>query len=129
MAQISGGELLVRCLIKENVKYIFGVPGGQLLTFLDAIKRVGEKYGMKFINCRHEQAAASMADAYARTSGEVGVCVGTIGPGGADLVSGVYPAYADSVPMLVITVQTRRGRATPTTAPCRLWISSTSSSP
>ncbi len=113
MAKISGGELLVKCLIKENVKYVFGVPGGQLLTFLDAIKRVGEKHGMKFVNCRHEQAAASMADAYARVSGEIGVCVGTIGPGGADLVPGVYPAYADGVPMLVLTAQNQTWRSYP----------------
>ena len=113
MAKISGGELLVRCLVKENIRYIFGVPGGQLLTFLDAVKRVGEKHGMKFINCRHEQAAASMADAYARVSGEIGVCVGTIGPGGADLVPGVYPAYADSVPMLVLTAQNQTWRSYP----------------
>ncbi|MEM0083244.1 MAG: thiamine pyrophosphate-binding protein [Candidatus Nezhaarchaeales archaeon] len=101
----SGGELLVRCLLKENVRYVFGVPGAQLLPILDAIKKIGEKQGMRFINCRHEQAAASMADAYARVTGEIGVCMGTVGPGAADLVPGVYPAFADGIPLLVITAQ------------------------
>jgi acetolactate synthase-1/2/3 large subunit len=110
---ISGGELLVKCLIQEGVKYIFGIPGAQLLPILDAIKRFGEKYGMRFVNCRHEQAAASMADAYARVSGEMGVCMGTVGPGGADLVPGVYPAFADGVPLLVITAQNQTWRSYP----------------
>jgi len=113
MTVISGGELLVRCLLKEGVKYVFGVPGGQLLPFLDAIKRIGEKHGMKFVNCRHEQAAASMADAYARVTGKPGVCVGTIGPGAADLVAGVYPAYTDSVPMIVLTAQHQTWKSYP----------------
>ncbi|MEM0202410.1 MAG: thiamine pyrophosphate-binding protein [Archaeoglobaceae archaeon] len=110
---ISGGELLVKCLLKERVKYVFGVPGAQLLPILDAIKRIGEKEGMRFVNCRHEQAAASMADAYARVSGEIGVCIGTVGPGGADLVPGVYPAYADGIPMLVITAQNQTWKSYP----------------
>ncbi len=110
---ISGGDLLVKCLLKERIRYIFGVPGAQLLPILDAIKRFGEKEGMRFVNCRHEQAAASMADAYARVSGEIGVCIGTVGPGGADLVPGVYPAFADGIPMLVLTAQNQTWRCYP----------------
>ncbi|MEM0214483.1 MAG: thiamine pyrophosphate-binding protein [Archaeoglobaceae archaeon] len=113
MMAISGGELLVKCLLKEKIKYIFGVPGAQLIPILDAIKRIGEKEGMKFVNCRHEQSAASMADAYARVSGEIGVCMGTVGPGGADLVPGVYPAFADGIPMLVLTAQNQTWRSYP----------------
>ncbi len=111
--KISGGELLVRCLIEEGVKYVFGVPGAQLLTILDAIKRVGERHGLAFVNCRHEQAAANMADAWARVTGEPGVCIGTIGPGGANLVPGVYPAWADGVPMIVLTGQNQTWRSYP----------------
>ncbi|MEM2426063.1 MAG: thiamine pyrophosphate-binding protein, partial [Archaeoglobaceae archaeon] len=113
MMAISGGELLVKCLLKEKIKYIFGVPGAQLIPILDAIKRIGEKEGMKFVNCRHEQSAASMADAYARVSGEIGVCMGTVGPGGADLVPGIYPAFADGIPMLVLTAQNQTWRSYP----------------
>jgi len=113
MAKVSGGELLVRCLVEEGVRYVFGVPGAQLLTFLDAIKRVGEKHGLKFVGCRHEQAAANMADAWARKTGEPGVCVGTVGPGGANLVPGVYPAWADGIPLVVLTAQNQTWRSYP----------------
>ena len=113
MVKISGGEVLVRCLIEEGVKYVFGVPGAQLLTFLDAIKRIGEEHGLKFVGCRHEQAAANMADAWARMTGEPGVCVGTVGPGGANLVPGVYPAWADGIPMIVLTAQNQTWRSYP----------------
>ncbi len=109
----SGGDLLVKCLLKEKVKYIFGVPGAQLIPILDAVKRFGEKEGLRFVNCRHEQAAASMADAYARVTGEIGVCMGTVGPGGADLVPGVYPAFADGIPILVLTAQNQTWKCYP----------------
>ncbi|MEM2713543.1 MAG: thiamine pyrophosphate-binding protein, partial [Candidatus Jordarchaeales archaeon] len=111
--RISGGELLVRCLLEEGVKYVFGVPGAQLLTILDAIKRIGEPRGLKFVTCRHEQAAANMADAWARVTGEPGVCIGTVGPGGANLIPGVYPAWADGVPMIVLTAQNQTWRSYP----------------
>jgi len=110
---ISGGELLVKCLLKERIKYVFGVPGAQLIPILEGIRKFGEKEGMRFVNCRHEQAAASMADAYARVSGEIGVCIGTVGPGGADLVPGVYPAFADGIPMLVLTAQNQTWKCYP----------------
>ncbi|MBS7288831.1 MAG: thiamine pyrophosphate-binding protein [Candidatus Freyarchaeota archaeon] len=111
--RISGGELLVRCLLEEGVRYIFGVPGAQLLTILDAVKRIGEPHGMNFVTCRHEQAAANMADAWARVTGEPGVCIGTVGPGGANLIPGVYPAWADGVPMIVLTAQNQTWRSYP----------------
>lgn len=106
MAKVSGGELLVRCLLKEGVRYVFGIPGGQLCSFLDAIYRIGQsEASIKFIMTRHEEAAAHMADAYARLTGEVGICVGTVGPGAGNLVSGVATAFNDSIPILVITPQ------------------------
>jgi acetolactate synthase I/II/III large subunit len=105
MSKIMGGELLLRCLAKEGVRVVFGVPGGQLCPFLDAIGRLGPELGVEFVMTRHEQAAAHMADAYARVTGRPGVCLGTVGPGAADLVPGVYPAFADSIPMVVIAAQ------------------------
>lgn len=112
MARITGGEVLKRCLVQEDVRYVFGVPGDQLYPLLDAI------YGddrIKFITTRHEAAAAHAADAWARLTGKPGVCVGTVGPGAVNLVSGVYPAYADGIPMIVITAQNQTWRSYPDT--------------
>ncbi len=113
MGTISGGELLVKCLLNEGVRYVFGIPGGQMATFVDAIYRVGRPAGMDFIMTRHEAAAAHMADALTRTTGEVGVCTGTVGPGSLNLVSGVAVAYSDGIPMVVITPQIHSNRSYP----------------
>ncbi|MGQ9722087.1 MAG: thiamine pyrophosphate-binding protein [Candidatus Jordarchaeum sp.] len=109
----TGGELLLSCLAQEKVRYIFGVVGGQWVTFMDALYREGENLGIKYIGTRHEQAAGHMADAYARLTGKPGVCLGTVGPGAADLIPGVYPAYADSIPMVVLTVQNQTWKCYP----------------
>ena len=113
MPEVSGGELLVRCLLEERVKYVFGVPGAQWLPFLDALKVYGEPRGLKFVLARHEQAAGHMADAWARATGEPGVCLGTVGPGAVDLVPGVYPAWADGIPVVVLTAQNQSWRIYP----------------
>lgn len=113
MALMNGGEVLVRSLLQEGVKWVFGIPGGQLCTFTDAIYRVGRPAGMDFIMTHHEATAASMADAVSRTSDMVGVCTGTVGPGAVNLVSGVYVAYNDSIPLVVITPQIHSDRAYP----------------
>ena len=113
MATISGAEALVRCLIEEKVRYVFGVPGDQCNPITDAIYRLGRKKGMRFITARHEQAAAHMADAWARVTGEPGVCLGTVGPGVADLVPGVYAAWADSIPLVVLGAQNQTWRCYP----------------
>jgi acetolactate synthase-1/2/3 large subunit len=110
MTRLTGGEVLKRCLIQENVRYVFGVPGDQLYPLLDAFykdKRI------EFITTRHEAAAAHMADAWARMTGQPGVCVGTVGPGAANLIGGVYPAFADSIPLIVITAQNQTWRSYP----------------
>jgi len=110
MIRLTGGEVLKRYLVQENVRYVFGVPGDQLYPILDAIykdKRID------FITMRHEAAAAHAADAWARIIGEPGVCLGTVGPGAANLVGGVYPAFADSIPMIVITAQNQAWRSYP----------------
>ena len=101
----KGGDLLIKVLLNENVKYMFGLPGGQFLPMYDALVRWGCEAGIKTINVRHEQAGAHMADAYARVSGQVGVCFGTVGPGATHMIPGVATAWADNIPMLVISPQ------------------------
>jgi acetolactate synthase-1/2/3 large subunit len=113
MARISGAEALVRCLIEEGVQCVFGIPGDQCNPITDAIYRLGHEAGLKFITTRHEQAAAHMADAWARVTGQPGVCLGTVGPGVADLVPGVYAAWADSIPMIVLGAQNQTWRCYP----------------
>ena len=110
MAKVTGGEVLKNCLVMEGCEYVFGVPGDQLYPLLDAIyndKRI------KIITTRHAAAAAHAADAYARLTGKPGVTVGTVGPGAVNLVSGVYPAYAECIPMIVITAQNQTWRSYP----------------
>jgi acetolactate synthase-1/2/3 large subunit len=113
MAQMKGAEALVRCLIAEGVRCVFGIPGDQCNPITDAIYRLGAGAGLRFVATRHEQAAAHMADAWARVTGVPGVCLGTVGPGAADLVPGVYTAWADSVPMVVLGAQNQTWRSYP----------------
>jgi acetolactate synthase-1/2/3 large subunit len=101
----TGGDLLVKALVNESVRFIFGIPGGQLLPIYDAIYRWGREQGIDTIMMRHEQAAAHAADAWARVTGNLGVCMGTVGPGATHMVPGIAAAYSDSIPILVITPQ------------------------
>ncbi|MFX1562854.1 MAG: thiamine pyrophosphate-binding protein [Promethearchaeota archaeon] len=110
---ISGGELLLRCLSQEQVRFIFGIIGDQWNSFFDVLAQKGDSLGIDFIGTRHEAAAAHMADAYARATGKPGVCLGTVGPGAANLVGGVYPAFADSVPIIILTAQNQTWRIYP----------------
>jgi len=110
LSMMTGGEVLARCLIQEGVKYVFGIPGDQLYPLLDSIHTSEE---IEFVTFRHEQAAAHAADAWARTTGQPGVCLGTVGPGAADLVPGVYTAFADSIPMIVLCAQNQSWRIHP----------------
>ncbi len=98
----SSAEIMVKYLEQEGVGYVFGVPGGHLLPFYDALYKNGS---VKAILAKHEAGAALMAYGYAVTSGKIGVCCGTVGPGATNLVTGVASAYMDSVPLLVITAQ------------------------
>ncbi|WP_297216951.1 thiamine pyrophosphate-binding protein [Thermoplasma sp.] len=109
MSRITGGEILKRILEKENVRYVFGVPGDQLYPFLNAIY----DSDIKFITFHDEAAAAHAADAWARTTGEIGVVTATVGPGVANLVGGIYPASSENIPMLVITAQNQTFRSYP----------------
>jgi len=113
MAKVLGSDVLIQCLIQEEVRYIFGIPGAQPSTLTDGIARFGRQRGIDFIMTRHEQAAAHMADTYARLTRKPGVCLGTVGPGAVNLVPGVYEAYVNSVPMLVLTAQNQTWRSYP----------------
>jgi acetolactate synthase-1/2/3 large subunit len=113
VSKMLGADVLVKCLIQEDVRFVFGIPGGQLTTLLDAIHRFGRQEGVDFIMTRHEQAAAHMADTYSRLTGKVGVCVGTVGPGAVNLVPGVYEAHVNSIPILVLTPQNQTWKSYP----------------
>ena len=104
MTEITGGELLLRCLREEGVSTLFGVLDGSFNPFLAKL----DEYGMCFVNPRHEAAAVHMAEAYARIRGEPAVVIGGIGPGAANMVSGVVTAYAEGSPLIVLTSQRRR---------------------
>jgi len=106
--KLNGGDLLVKCLLNEGITKIFGIVGGELLRIFDAIERWGREAGIDTVMVRHEQAGGHMADAWARATGEIGVCLGTAGPGVTHLVPAVAAAWADSIPMLVIGAQIAR---------------------
>ena len=101
---MKGAQILIEALKREDVKVIFGIPGGALLPTFDVLYDTKE---IKFILVRHEQAAAHAADGYARSSGKTGVCMATSGPGATNLVTGIATAYMDSVPIVAITGQVR----------------------
>ena len=98
---MTGAEIVIEALKKEKVEVIFGILGGALLPLFDVLY----KKEIKFILTRHEQAAAHMADGYARATGKVGVCIATSGPGATNLVTGIATAYMDSIPIIAITGQ------------------------
>ncbi|WP_339273525.1 biosynthetic-type acetolactate synthase large subunit [Paenibacillus sp. FSL K6-1330] len=97
---ITGSEVLLRGLLQEGVECVFGYPGGNVLYIYDAMVHQPE---FKHILTRHEQGAIHAADGYARSTGKVGVCIATSGPGATNLVTGIATAYMDSVPLVVIT--------------------------
>jgi acetolactate synthase-1/2/3 large subunit len=100
--QLTGAEILIRCLHEENVEYVFGYPGGAVLHIYDAIFHQDK---FKHILVRHEQAALHAADAYSRSTGKVGVALVTSGPGATNAVTGIATAYMDSIPMVIISGQ------------------------
>ncbi|MBN1622664.1 MAG: biosynthetic-type acetolactate synthase large subunit [Endomicrobiales bacterium] len=97
----SGAEIFIECLLMEKVDTIFGIPGGVLLPIFDKIY----DSPLRFILTRHEQGAAHMADGYARSTGKVGVCIATSGPGATNLVTGLATAHMDSIPVVAFTGQ------------------------
>lgn len=98
---LSGAEIVVETLIEQNVKTIFGYPGGTVLDIYNQLYKKSNR--INHVLAAHEQGAAHAADGYARASGELGVVIATSGPGATNLVTGIANAYLDSVPMLAIT--------------------------
>ncbi|MFL1453172.1 thiamine pyrophosphate-binding protein [Marinobacter sp. GN3S48] len=103
---LENGDLLLRYLERLGVEYVFGVPGGSIEPFYDALARSERRGGIRTITARHETGAAFMAEGYARETGKIGVCCSTAGPGATNLLTGVASAYSDGIPILVITAQT-----------------------
>ncbi|RXJ73304.1 acetolactate synthase 3 large subunit [Veronia nyctiphanis] len=102
MEMLSGADMIVRSLIDQGVKHIFGYPGGSVLDIYDALH---QKSDIEHVLVRHEQAAVHMADGYARATGEVGVVLVTSGPGATNAITGIATAYMDSAPMVVLSGQ------------------------
>ena len=100
--ELTGAEIVVRCLQEEGVEHLFGYPGGAVLYIYDALFQQDR---VKHILVRHEQAAVHAADAYSRSTQKVGVCLVTSGPGVTNAVTGIATAYMDSIPMVVISGQ------------------------
>ena len=98
---MKAAELFVKCLENEGVEYIFGIPGEENLDMMDALL----DSSIKFVTVRHEQGAAFMADVYARLTGQVGVCMATLGPGATNLITGVADANMDHAPVVAIAGQ------------------------
>ena len=99
---ISGAAYVVKALQEENVEFLFNYPGAATIDIMDELYKQDQ---VKVIFPRHEQALAHAADGYARSTGKVGVCMVTSGPGATNLVTGIATAYSDSVPMVCITGQ------------------------
>ena len=100
---MKGAKILLESLIREGVEVIFGYPGGTVIPIFDCLY----DSPIKFIVTRHEQAAAHAADGYARSTGKVGVCLSTSGPGATNLITGIATAHMDSVPIIAITGQVK----------------------
>ncbi|MEW6680437.1 MAG: biosynthetic-type acetolactate synthase large subunit [bacterium] len=98
----TGAEILIEALKEEGTKVIFGYQGGAVLPIFDVFYKTPE---IKVVLVRHEQAAAHAADGYARSTGRVGVCIATSGPGATNLVTGIATAYMDSIPIVALTGQ------------------------
>ena len=98
---MKASDLFVKCLENEGVEYIFGIPGEENLDLMDSLL----SSDIKFIQTRHEQGAAFMADVYGRLSGRAGVCLATLGPGALNLITAVADAQLDNAPLVAITGQ------------------------
>lgn len=103
--RLSGAQAFVACLKQEGVAFVFGVPGGQTLSIMDALY---DEPSIRFVVTRHEGAAACMADAYGRITGKPGIALATTGPGATNLITGIGGAHRDSSPVIVVTCNNRR---------------------
>ncbi len=100
--ELTGAEIVVRCLAEEGVEFVFGYPGGAVLNIYDEVFKQNK---FKHVLVRHEQAAVHAADGYARANGRTGVALVTSGPGATNAVTGIATAYMDSIPLVVISGQ------------------------
>ena len=108
MAKMRAAEAAVHVLLMEGVSHAFGLPGAAINPFYAAMRTIG---GIGHVLARHVEGASHMAEGYTRArSGNIGVCVGTSGPAGTDMITGLYSAWADSIPILCITGQAPRAR-------------------
>ena len=101
--RITGSEAIVKCLLEENVKTVYGYPGGAIMPLYDEFYKYQDK--IHHVLTRHEQGATHAAQGYARISGDVGVAIATSGPGATNLITGIADAQIDSTPLVCITGQ------------------------
>ncbi len=101
MSTRKASEVFVDCLVAEGVRYVFGIPGEETLDLNESLA----DSPIEFVAVRHEQGGAYMADMYGRLTGIPGVCLGTLGPGATNLVTGVADAYLDHAPLIALTGQ------------------------
>lgn len=99
--QLTGSQIVIECLKEQNVDTVFGYPGGAILNVYDELYKHSDE--IRHVLTSHEQGASHAADGYARSTGKVGVCFATSGPGATNLVTGIATAYMDSVPLVAIT--------------------------
>jgi len=99
--QLTGAQIVVECLKEQGVDTVFGYPGGAILNLYDELYKHRDE--IRHVLTSHEQGASHAADGYARSTGKVGVCLATSGPGATNLVTGIATAYMDSVPLVAIT--------------------------
>lgn len=99
--KINGSQIVIECLLEQGVDTVFGYPGGAILNIYDALYKNQDR--ITHILTAHEQGASHAADGYARSTGKVGVCMATSGPGATNLVTGIATAYMDSIPIVAIT--------------------------
>src|SRR5690606_5138156 len=108
MAKMTAAQAAVWVMQKEGIDQAFGVPGAAINPFYAALQKNGT---IKHILARHVEGASHMAEGYTRAkAGNIGVCLGTSGPGGTDMITGLYSAQADSIPILCVTGQAPRAR-------------------
>src|SRR6266849_10556533 len=105
---MTGGQIIVECLVRHGVEVVFGIPGAHTMSIYDALYRHPK---IKHILVRHEQSAALMADGCARATGKLGVCCVTTGPGVTNADTGLAGANCDSIPVLLISSQVHSGAA------------------
>ena len=102
--RIPAMEAVVKVLESEGVEYAFGIPGAAILPMYDALR----KSRIKHLTVRHEEGATHAADGYARATGKVGLAIGTSGPAGTNMITGLYTALADSIPIICVTGQAQK---------------------